>query len=717
VQIPFPADRILALPPVWSKGFHRIEARLSKGSQTLAIYRSGFWIRDEDYLRSAPTLSCNADYLLLNGKPLAVVGTTYMSSDVQRLYFDHPNAYVWDQDMAQMSRAGINMLRTGWWSGWARFTDENGVPSERTLRTLESFLMTARKYNLPVQFNLFAFVPDVFGGENSYLDPAATARQRNMLAGLARRFHDVPFLAWDLINEPSFSKYLWQTRPNGDATELAAWNSWLRHEHPDFSALAHQWNLPGLSPSDTVPVPVESDFAGLNIGANPGPVKLYDFYLFTQDVFADWAKQMHDAIRQTGSKQLVTVGQDEGGESDRPSPAFYSKNIDFTTNHSWWHNDALLWDSLVAKQPGLPMLIQETGIMRQLTMDGAMRRPPESTAALLERKFALSLVQGTGAIQWLWNTNSYMLEGNEVVIGILRSDNTEKPEGAVMRGFARFSQAASPAFQHPQQPEVAIITSQAAQYSTLMDLQLEAQHNSVIAAGYYARVPSYVIAENQLSHLGSPKLVILPSPQALSQASWDTVLQYVRGGGNLLVTGSVDRDQYFHPADRIATIFPGAHPAPVTVRNNSISLGDHAVDATFSEMSAIWLEGVTWQDGSHEIKQAQQGKGRIFWVPYPIEAARNLEASADVYQNVFRELGITPAFELRSRLSPGVLIHTTVLADSILYVMVSDSSSDAAIDLRDKTSGARVKLRLPSERAAVALIRKSDGAMVAKYGF
>ena len=37
-------------------------------------------------------------------------------------------------------------------------------------------------------------------------------------------------MVWDLINEPSFSSasQLWRTRPNGDASETAAWERWLR---------------------------------------------------------------------------------------------------------------------------------------------------------------------------------------------------------------------------------------------------------------------------------------------------------------------------------------------------------------------------------------------------------------------------------------------------------------------------------------------------------
>ena len=117
-----------------SKGLHVIEAELLDDGKPRAIYRSGYWIRDEAYLRSGPRITVNPDYLELDGNPLAVVGTTYMASEVQRLFFEYPNVYVWNRDLSQIHGAGLNMIRTGWWTGWDKFCDENGDPYERTLR-------------------------------------------------------------------------------------------------------------------------------------------------------------------------------------------------------------------------------------------------------------------------------------------------------------------------------------------------------------------------------------------------------------------------------------------------------------------------------------------------------------------------------------------------------------------------------------------------------
>jgi len=119
--ITLPANSATIVPAPKSKGLFIIEARLLDGSTTRQIYHSAFWIRDEAYLRSGPRLSVNADYFQLDDKPLAVIGTTYMSSEVQRLYFDHPNVYVWNRDMALIHAAGLNMIRTGWWTGWDKF--------------------------------------------------------------------------------------------------------------------------------------------------------------------------------------------------------------------------------------------------------------------------------------------------------------------------------------------------------------------------------------------------------------------------------------------------------------------------------------------------------------------------------------------------------------------------------------------------------------------
>ncbi len=711
-----PAAQSVVVPAPSTRGLHVVEATLMEGDKVRAIYHSGFWIRDEEYLRAGPRLTVNHDYFELDGHPLAVVGTTYMSSEVQRLYFEYPNVYVWNRNLAQISGSGLNMVRTGWWTGWDKFCNENGQPYDRTLRTLEAFLMTARKNGLPLQFNFFAFLPDVLAGVNPYLDPESVRKQRTLISSVVARFHDVPWLAWDFINEPSISQHLWTMRPNGDPIELANWNEWLSQRYPDRAALAAMWNVPIDAVQGTIPLPDDSEFAlrGEYVGHNS--LKVYDYFLFSQEVFAHWVKTMANAVRETDSQQLVTVGQDEGGIQDRLSPAFWGEFVDFTTNHSWWQNDYVLWDSLLAKQPGKTLLIQETGLQRELNFDEVARRTPENEAALLERKVASSFIQGSGAIEWLWNTNSYMTESNETPIGAVRTDGTEKPEATVMEAYAAFAKSLSGHLRTPQQPSIAVVTSQAAQFSVIGDLQLEAQRKAVRALAYYNRLAPYAIAENQIAKLGTPKLAILPSPQALTETTWKALLAYVAGGGNLLITGPLDRDEHWQLVPRVASANLDAHAEPLTYRNAIIKLSDRTISLSFDQQKQNLLDSLRFSDGS-TLKETAYGKGRIFWAAYPVELAEGVQSAADLYTYVAGRVGVAPMFDLQAPLSPGVLVFPIVLEDSVLYVMISDAAEDTKIDLRDKATSARLTLQIPSQHAAIAVIGKKEKAVVARYGF
>ncbi len=715
VTVSLPSVEPALLPAPETKGLYIIEAKLLEDTHIRAIYHSAFWIRDEAFLRSGPRMSVNADYFQVDDKPSAVVGTTYMSSEVQRLYFDHPNVYVWNSDFSLIREAGLNMVRTGWWTGWDKFCDDSGHPYDRTLRTIEAYLMTARKHNIPLQFNFFAFLPEVLGGANAYLDPRAVRKQQTLIGTVVARFNDVPFVAWDLINEPSFSKHLWTMRPNGDPFELQAWNAWLSQKYPDRAALAHAWDLPIEAVTGTVSLPNDMEFSARGIYEGRNSLRVYDFNLFAQDQFAGWVRGMREVIRATGSTQPITVGQDEGGYMDRVSPAFFAPYVDFTTNHTWWQDDHLLWGSLVAKQPGKAMLIQETGLQRQLNLDEFSRLTPEQEAALFERKVALSFVQGSGAIEWLWNTNSYMTEGNEVPIGALRADATEKPEATVLRQFAKFATVASPYLRNPKPADIAIVTSQAAQYSVQGDLQLEAQQKAVRALGYDLHQPAYIVAESQIAKLGSPKLAILPSAQALRESTWQALLAYVRNGGNLLVTGALSRDEHWHNIDRLASLGIFAHSDPLTAHSVGADPKE-VISLSFAQQKQKALEILKFEDGAFE-KEFPLGKGKIRWTSYPVELSEGSTATAFCYARAIQRSNIKSLFTLSDPVQNGILIYPIDLQDAVLYIFESERDGDAMIALHDELTGAEVNLNLPALHAAMALISKAEKNIVVKYGF
>ncbi|MGQ9618808.1 MAG: hypothetical protein ACUVUG_07625 [Candidatus Aminicenantia bacterium] len=65
-------------------------------------------------------LSTSKDWIPKYGNVFPVIGTTYMPSDVNRKFLFEPNPYLWDKDFEMNEKAGINFVRTGFWTGWTR---------------------------------------------------------------------------------------------------------------------------------------------------------------------------------------------------------------------------------------------------------------------------------------------------------------------------------------------------------------------------------------------------------------------------------------------------------------------------------------------------------------------------------------------------------------------------------------------------------------------
>jgi hypothetical protein len=708
-----PAVDRVTIAPRPETGLRSVTAHLICDGEECGIYRTGFWIRDRRYLTTGSRVTVDKNFFQVNGRQLPVVGTTYMASDVQRLYFRYPNPYLWDRDMEQISADGLNMLRTGWWTDWDALTGNSGVATERTVRTVEAYLMTARKHDLPVQWNFFAFMPDAFGGGNPYLGSEALRREQAFIASVVTPFKDVPFLMWDLINEPSFDnpKRFWVTRANGDGEEIRQWNQWLLKRYGSREEIESAWQTV-LDPGD-VPTPVERDFSAQEANQGARSLMAYDFNRFAQEEFAEWAQAMRGTIRATGSNQLITVGQDEGGVIASPSPAFFRSAVDFTTVHTWWLYDGLLWDSLAAKQNGLPMLVQETGVLNEFDADGRSRRTPEGDAKLVERKIGIALGTGAGAIEWLWNINAMMRSQQEVTIGVIRPDGTERPEAQVLQAYARFAAAARDHFQNPVTPEVTILTSQALQYSTMNDMAVNVQNRAVRTMSYLCHTPTRVITENHADEISGSKLVILPSPQALLESTWITLLAYVEGGGKLLITGPLERDEHWKRTERLRGIGVNATVSSLTFHGVPLEIDGENVEVSFAQSVQQKSEVLTLPDNSSYL-EVTRGKGTIYLVAYPVELAESPEAAYEVYQHVLSRAGIERPFTGQP-VSPSVLIRPVEFSDSILYLFASESARDEAIDIRDRATGAGLKFLLLAGRTRLMLLRKSDGKVLESY--
>jgi hypothetical protein len=202
----------------------------------------------------------------------------------------------------------------------------------------------------------------------------------------------------------------------------------------------------------------------------------------------------------------------------------------------------------------------------------------------------------------------------------------------------------------------------------------------------------------------------------LTEAAWQTLLKYVEDGGNLLITGPVDRDEHWHVVGRSAALKIGGEVEPLMYHNAALIVGGRSIPVSFDQQKQNLIESMRFADGS-TLKEILRGKGRIFWSAYPVELAEGTDAAAALYSYVAGRVGVAPLYDVQGPVSPGVLIFPMVLEDAVLYIMASESAEDAQIELKDKTTGASLKLKLAGQRAAMAVVSRKSRGVVARYGF
>ncbi len=699
-------------------GLYTIEAKLSTGNPELtdkyADYAStGFWCCDSALIKMTQPLSAGSDYFARESKPIPLLGTTYMASDVHRKFLFEPNPAAWDRDFTEMKANGINIVRTGIWTGFRRIMMDPGAPSEEVLRAFEAFMLTAAQHEMPVIFTFFTFTPELWEGVNPYLDPRCLQAQKEYIAAFARRFAGFNNLMWDLINEPSFLSHgrIWTCRPNHDEFEERAWKEWLAKRYESTEALDEAWRM---TPRTSKGLPDLRDFDDRQIFEDAHPMRKLDYILFLQEVFNNWVKEMTAVIRQNGNpKQLITVGQDEGGTHERPNPQFHCDCTDYTCNHTWWLMDDLLWDGLVTKTPGKPNLIEETGIMFVENPDRSFRRTEEDCRNLLERKFVMAFASGgAGAVQWIWNSNVYMTSDNEVAIGFHRADLTRKPEIEFVRPMSEFLREARTYFIDRQTEDVCMVIPHSSMFS-VRDLATPATKTCVRAMSYHLGVPMRAVGEYRLDNLGSPKLIVLPSPGMLSRQAWETLMRTVEAGSTLLVTGPIDFDEYRRPVDRLAKSDIEAVTRPVTREEEAIIFGSE-YRLSFGGDKIARIDKAVLGGLGGTVRTEQIGAGKLVYAALPFELADGIEPTIALYEFALKQAMVQPPF-MMEKPEPGVLIRPLAFKDAILYCAVSETDADKELSFTDNATGKGLTVRVPAQRAVMLLLGR-DGRVLAQYG-
>ncbi len=706
------------LPGLYHVNVQQPVKSVSSDSEYLLSTSTGFWIYDKRLLESGKSLIVNNDYFLREGKPYIVTGTTYMGSDVHRKFLFEPNPSQWDKDFAEMKSSGINMVRTGIWTGWRNYMLDVGSLNEIPLRAMDAFLLTARKYDIPVIFTFFAFLPETWGGVNAYLDPRSVNAQKEFISTFAQRYRGVNDIIWDFINEPSFCnpQHLWSCRPNYDTYETEAWNNWLKDRYPSPTEEEHRARLQELYRStadESIALPKLDEFNDVNIFNANRPMKVIDYRLFAQETFSKWVKAMTTAIRANGNLyQLVTVGQDEGGTNQSPSPHFFGDAVDFTCVHNWWLNDDLVWDNVIMKAPGKPNLVEETGIMFYEKMDGSAWRTEEEARNLLEQKLAVSIgAGGAGFIEWIWNSNPFMKSDNEAAIGLYRVDGTAKPELEPVTAFAKFFAANKQLMKDKQDEEVVMVIPHSQMYST-RNFATEATRRCVRAMYNHCNMTMSSVSEYRLESLKkAPQLLVVPSPRTLNEKSWQALVKFVEQGSTIVISGAFNADDHWLPILRTNEFGVEAVTTPISqVEFLAIDGKEYQLGFRGDKLQRI-EKAVVSNANKPEVVTFSRGKGKIIWSPLPVELAEDIDPTVALYSYALKEAGCQPVFS-REEKNSSVLIVPTVFEDAVLYTYVSESDRDTEVRITHVETNTPLRVHVTAQRTVMMFIQRNNGNII-----
>ncbi len=711
-------------------GMYTVRAVLSIGDTVFDQYSSGVEVRQPGLLEAGQRMTADRNYFRLDGKPYLPVGLNYFSTDPYgRAFFVGQsiggNPYIWEHDFAMMEKAGVSIVRTGIWANRFRYLEDvSGASDERLLNAIEAYLDAAARHHMQVIFTFFAFNP---GGEtrrspaggnegmapqsNPYLDPFAIEQETTYVRSIVSRFKNIPFFSYDLINEPSYAniEHIWKgNSPAGGKAETSAWQLWLKTRYGLIDSLASAWHVPPseLGGFNRVQLPDYDEIQQARDN-NSKNVRAVDYNLFAQHAFNDWVSDMIMAIRSTGSKQAIAVGQDEGGVTNRVLDQFIAETeVTYTVNHTWWQDDALLWDSVVPKTPQKPNLVEETGPQPVWDIDGPWRLDDMNGFGLEERKLVLAFANaGAGVLHWdLTNSDDF---------GIMRRDGSEKVWMNALKGVASFAHDAERYATDAKLPQIALVLPQSLQLSTFNRYSIEVQQMAVRALYQYARGTAFAVGEYQLADMPGAKLIIVPAPWVISDEAWYQLMARVKAGSTLLISGRIDADEHWQSVPgRVSGWNVTYSEEALRTRYAEVNWPGDSARLSFSGDKTTYLDRGVLGDG-RTFADIPFGKGHILYFPLPLEMSDRLGTIGRVYKFAMLSAGVTEPYTTTCN-DPGILIAPTQLQDATLYVLTSETASTAPIEFRDSMSGANFKVDLAPGRGALMLVGK-NGKVIASY--
>lgn len=719
------------------------EARLCvmQGETTLSERVTGFHVLDEQAMRRrlAPfkrvtvDASVTPDFMVCEGKPFAIHGTTYFVTDVFRRCFLHFNSALCQDELKKIKADGYNVIRTGNWQLNVPFYGEDGACSETAMRALESFFLLAAEQGLSVQFVLGSFMFNNWDRTKDPLhDPDTRRKVMSVIDAFTKRFAAYPNVMLDIINEPSYSYNGGWTlgRPSGDPSEKLHWTAFLKRRYGgDLTALRDAWreSAAAIPTFEAAKLPSSESFDRMMIRTNTDinycPVT--DFYLFARESYSGWVSEIRSIARKNAPAMVVMMGRDESIRIPSEQDEAALGSIDTVNWHQWGTNSIVWMEYLLNRVRGMVCCGQELGVYQHESLRGFKRLTPERQAAVLERKLLYSFGNW---IQWQIVSDPYLHDICETSLGLYRTDLTQTPSAPVSRALAYAEERMAAYMRGRDEDASGILTLHPTSYYFSINnaLAIQGVRSHALTLQYRLNRSFDLVLEQQFrrgneKQFGDPDIVFVPAAQVMAGEAFSLLEQKLRAGKTVVVCGSLDKDEYFRPVQRMQQWLAGAHAEPI-LGMETLRVGEQRFTLDFRRVTGyadpghIIDKSVLPGQDEPTVTITKIGQGTLIHCPLPIELAGSDDAIEAVYRFALEHapalkplpFAVDPATD-----SPAVMIAPLLYVDVIVYTVVNEGG-DTAIRFTDTATGKTIWADLPAQRGLKLWLRK-DGKLLAAY--
>jgi hypothetical protein len=668
--------------PADASGLLTLTWELRTDDRLLDRLEAGLVVWDAAQLAQGPSLTYHDCYFTRDRGPEFLLGTqiywgnsTVTGTDPLR----------WDGQLRRMADSGIKIARSFQGMGWAG-------AGEDLWRPRDAMVQLAQEHGISLFFE---------GVSRPTTDPAEVTERARTSHEAADRYRAAPSWFIDIVNEPS----LQVGARESDSPEFRAW---LREQYGTFEALRERWgaDLTEGTFEEIEIKPATGDWAGL---------RAVDTTRFMAHKMRAWTAETAQAAHAADPERLVSVGHLQGfGDAHTMwDPIEASLDMDFANRHyygdPWQYGPEL-------KQIDLRALgrAPSTGEFGNTSHPGLnthwVYAPEEAVdwhyAYVAHTCFGLG---GAFCANWHWQDPVEDI----FPCGMLLQDGAPRPRFYTYRNAGVLFRQIRPRY---EPPEVFFVIPTSHRFGA-SKAPVERVMNRSLATLIGLHVEFSTLPEEHLAALPpEAKALIWPVPFCPDDESVATVLDFVRRGGALYLSGDVSFDPLRRRtrtqrlsdlcgvefvAERYPNVQRSAASAEVVRPLAAGALGQaieaDGASAPCLQVRATSAEVLAEAGGVPAATLTRLGEGRVLYVVDPIELQtepRHTLAAFLQDAGVTRH-AVTPDLPgIHSHRVPGedgalaqVLFN---LSDAEQTVAISDLPAPTELDLAPKSGGAAI---------------------------